>query len=610
MCGIVGYVGPKDAQSVLMVGLEKLEYRGYDSAGIATIHQGELGVRKRVGKLRQLSDRLANLPLSGTIGIGHTRWATHGEPSDLNAHPHTDGGEHLAIVHNGVIENYLQLRDELETGGHIFKSDTDSEVIAHLLADYLADGLPPTRALLATYNRLEGYFALAVISERFPETIYAIRQGPPMVIGLGKDENFLASDTNALLRFTKRVVFVEDGQVVKLTRGAVEIVDHEGEPVEFTERRIKLGEQDMDKGDYPHFMLKEIHEQPDIIENVCLSRLANHRDIAFSNLHLTRQQLNSVARVVIQAAGTSWHAGLVGKYLLEQFVRLHVEVDVSSEFRYRNPVLGGDTLVMAISQSGETADTLAGIREAKSKFIKVLSLVNVEGSTIDRESDAVVHLHAGPEIGVASTKAYTAELVALVLLAMLWGRLKYAIDDETVREVLTELERVPELIRRTLELDGQIRRLAKEFFQAKDFFFIGRGYNYPTALEGALKLKEISYIHATGYPAGELKHGPLALIEADTPVVALTTQGPTYQKTMSNVAEVRARGGRIICVATEGDDEVAKVADHVIHIPPVREELSPLVTVIPLQLLSYHIAVLRGCDVDRPRNLAKSVTVE
>jgi glutamine---fructose-6-phosphate transaminase (isomerizing) len=610
MCGIVGYIGPKDAQAVLMVGLEKLEYRGYDSAGIATLHRGELGVRKREGKLRRLADLLDNQPLSGRIGIGHTRWATHGEPSDANAHPHTDAEEHLAIVHNGVIENYLQLRDELETAGHVFRSDTDSEVLAHLISDYLDDGLPPERALLSTYSRLDGYFALAVISESFPETIYAIRQGPPLVIGLGEGENFLASDTNALLRFTKRVVFVEDGQVVALTADGARIIDREGRPVEYTERTISLGEQQLDKGDYPHFMLKEIYEQPDIIENVFLTRVSNHRDIAFQNLRLSPQQLNKVSRVVIQAAGTSWHAGLIGKYLLEQFVRLHVEVDVSSEFRYRNPVLGGDTLVMAISQSGETADTLAGIREAKSKFIKVLSLVNVEGSTIDRESDAVVHLHAGPEIGVASTKAYTAEVVALILLTTIWGRLKYVIDDEGVRRLLTELEAVPAKLRRILALDGQIRELAKQFYESPVFFFIGRGYNYPTALEGALKLKEISYIHATGYPAGELKHGPIALIESDTPVVALTTQGPTYQKTLSNVAEVRARGGRIICIATEGDEEITKVADHVIHIPACAEELSPLLTVVPLQLLSYHIAVLRGCDVDRPRNLAKSVTVE
>jgi glucosamine--fructose-6-phosphate aminotransferase (isomerizing) len=371
-------VGNKVAQSVLLVGLEKLEYRGYDSAGIATIHRGELGVRKKEGKLRQLTDLLASQPLGGTIGIGHTRWATHGEPSDINAHPHTDGDDRLAIVHNGVIENYLQLREELEKGGHVFKSETDSEVVAHLLADYLSDGLPPQRALLATFSRLEGYFALAVISEQFPDTVYAVRQGPPLVIGLGEGENFIASDTNALLRFTRRVVFVEDGQVVELTRDRVTVIDREAQPVELAVREIKLDDQDLDKGDFPHYMLKEIYEQPRLLGDIFVSRVANHRDIAFANLGLTPQELNSVSRVVIQAAGTSWHAGLVGKYLLEHYVRLHVEVDVSSEFRYRNPVLGGDTIVMAISQSGETADTLAGIREAKSKFIKVISLVNVD----------------------------------------------------------------------------------------------------------------------------------------------------------------------------------------------------------------------------------------
>ncbi len=610
MCGIVGYVGNKVAQSVLLVGLEKLEYRGYDSAGIATIHHGELGVRKKEGKLRQLTDLLASQPLGGTIGIGHTRWATHGEPSDINAHPHTDGDDRLAIVHNGVIENYLQLREELETGGHVFKSETDSEVVAHLLADYLSDGLPPQRALLATFSRLDGYFALAVISELFPDTVYAVRQGPPLVIGLGEGENFIASDTNALLRFTRRVVFVEDGQVVELTRDRVTVIDREAQPVELQVREIKLDDQDLDKGDFPHYMLKEIYEQPRLLGDIFVSRVANHRDIAFANLGLTPQELNSVSRVVIQAAGTSWHAGLVGKYLLEHYVRLHVEVDVSSEFRYRNPVLGGDTIVMAISQSGETADTLAGIREAKSKFIKVISLVNVEGSTIDRESDGVIHLMAGPEIGVASTKAFTAQLIALVLLAMHWGRLKYAIEDDAVRKVLRELEQIPAKMERILEQNDDLRKLAAEFADAKDFFFIGRGYNYPTALEGALKLKEISYIHATGYPAGELKHGPIALIESDTPVVAICNAGPTYLKTMSNVAEVRARGGRIIVLATEGDSDACRTADHVIYIPPVIDELSPLLTVVPLQLLAYHVAVLRGCDVDRPRNLAKSVTVE
>ncbi|HDR06702.1 MAG TPA: glutamine--fructose-6-phosphate transaminase (isomerizing) [Candidatus Coatesbacteria bacterium] len=610
MCGIVGYVGNKVAQSVLLVGLEKLEYRGYDSAGIATIHRGELGVRKKEGKLRQLAELLASAPLGGTIGIGHTRWATHGEPSDKNAHPHTDGDDRLAIVHNGVIENYLQLREELETAGHVFKSETDSEVVAHLLADYISDGLSPQRALLATFSRLDGYFALAVVSESFPDRIYAVRQGPPLVIGLGEGENFLASDTNALLRFTRRVVFVEDGQVVELGRDTVSVIDREGQPVGLAVREIKLDAQELDKGDYAHYMLKEIFEQPRLLGDIFLSRVTNHRDIAFANMGLSPQELNSVSRVVIQAAGTSWHAGLVGKYLLEHYVRLHVEVDVSSEFRYRNPVLGGDTIVMAISQSGETADTLAGIREAKSKFIKVISLVNVEGSTIDRESDGVIHLMAGPEIGVASTKAFTAQLIALVLLAMHWGRLKYAIDDDAVRKVLRELEQIPEKMERILAQNDSLRRLAGEFADAKDFFFIGRGYNYPTALEGALKLKEISYIHATGYPAGELKHGPIALIESDTPVVAVCNAGPTYQKTMSNVAEVRARGGRIIIVATEGDAEAEKLADHVIYIPPVIDELSPLLTVVPLQLLAYHVAVLRGCDVDRPRNLAKSVTVE
>jgi len=610
MCGIVGYVGNKDAQSVLMVGLEKMEYRGYDSAGIATIYEGELGIRKREGKLRQLAELLNKQPLSGNVGIGHTRWATHGEPSDVNAHPHTDGKGRLAIVHNGIIENYFQLREELTAAGHLFKSETDSEVLAHLFSDYLGDGLSPERAILATYARLDGNFVLAVVCEDFPETIYAIRQGPPLVVGLGEGENLLASDANALVRHTRRAVYVEDGQVVILTKDSVRIIDKDAQPVPLKEREIHVELEEMDKGDYDHFMLKEIYEQPRLLRDIFRNRVSNYSQITYKNLSLSQQEQNAISRVVIQAAGTSWHAGLIGKYLLEKYARLHTEVDVSSEFRYRNPVLGGDTIVMAISQSGETADTLAGIREAKSKFIKVLSLVNVEGSTIDRESDAVIHLNVGPEIGVASTKAYTGEVAALILLAMSWGRLKYAIDDKTVEGVLRELEIIPEKMETILAKNEEIKALAEKFADARDFFFMGRGFDYPTALEGALKLKEISYIHATGYPAGELKHGPIALIEDDTPIVAVVPQGPTYKKTMSNIAEVRARGGRIIAIATEGDSEIGSLADHVITIPPTMEELSPLLTVLPLQLLAYHVAVARGCDVDRPRNLAKSVTVE
>jgi glucosamine--fructose-6-phosphate aminotransferase (isomerizing) len=610
MCGIVGYVGDKDAQSVLMVGLEKMEYRGYDSAGIATISGGELGVRKREGKLRRLAELLTKQPLSGNIGIGHTRWATHGEPSDVNAHPHTDGKGRLAIVHNGIIENYFQLREELIAAGHFFKSETDSEVLAHLVSDYLADGFSPERAILATYTRLDGNFVMAIVSEDFPDTIYAIRQGPPLVIGLGDGENLFASDANALVRHTRRAVYVEDGQVVILKKDSVRIIGKNAQPVPLEERVIHVELEEMDKGDYPHFMLKEIYEQPRLLREIFRHRVSDYKTISYKNLSLPRQEQNAVSRVVIQAAGTSWHAGLVGKYLLEKYARLHTEVDVSSEFRYRNPVLGGDTIVMAISQSGETADTLAGIREAKSKFIKVLSLVNVEGSTIDRESDAVIHLNVGPEIGVASTKAFTGEVVALILLAMSWGKLKYVIDDEVVQSVLRELEIIPDKMEKILAKSEEIKALAEQFAEARDFFFIGRGFDYPTALEGALKLKEISYIHATGYPAGELKHGPIALIEDDTPIVAIVPQCPTYKKTMSNIAEVRARGGRIIAIATEGDTEIGSLADHVFTIPPTMEELSPLLTVLPLQLLAYHVAVARGCDVDRPRNLAKSVTVE
>jgi glucosamine--fructose-6-phosphate aminotransferase (isomerizing) len=608
MCGIVGYVGSKDIDSVLLVGLERLEYRGYDSAGVASILDGELLVRKRQGKLRVLDENLRLNPLGGTIGIGHTRWATHGDPNEQNAHPHTDCRSTIAVVHNGIIENYSEIRSRLQKEGHVFASETDTEVIPHLIEKNLDADLK--EAVVNALKEVDGAYAIAVIAESSPDTMVVAKHGSPLIIGLGDGENFIASDIPAILPHTKRVIFLKDGQVANITRDSVRVWTLEGEEIVPEVKKVEWEADLLDKGEYDYYMLKEIHEQPSILETVLKRRVSPSGEVTFENIGLSKQELANVGRVIIQACGTSWHAGLIGKLLLEEHVRLHTEADISSEFRYRNPVMGGDTLIIAISQSGETADTLESIRIAKSKFLKVLSLCNVMGSSIARESNGVIYLHAGPEIGVASTKAFTAQLMALSLLTIYLGGIKWTVGDLLRKEMLEELRTVPGKMRSILDRDPEIEALADKYSHIPSFMFLGRGYNYPVALEGALKLKEISYVHATGYPAGEFKHGPIALVDEDTPTVCVATQGSVYRKMISNICEVRARKGKIIAIATEGDEEISQLADDVIYVPPCCDRFYAMLTVLPLQLLAYHIAVKRGCDVDKPRNLAKSVTVE
>ncbi len=608
MCGIVGYVGSKHIDSVLLVGLERLEYRGYDSAGIASILDGELLIRKKQGKLRVLDDSLRLNPLGGIIGIGHTRWATHGDPSELNAHPHTDCKSTIAVVHNGIIENYAELRSQLQSEGHVFASETDTEVIPHLIEKHFKGDL--RQAVISALKELDGAYAIAVIAESCPDTMVVARHGSPLIIGLGRGENFIASDVPAILPHTKNVIYPKDGEVATITRNAIRVWTLQDKEVAPEVKRIEWEADLLDKGGYDYYMLKEIHEQPSILEAVLSRRVSPSGEIAFENIGLTKQEFSDLGRIIIQACGTSWHAGLIGKLLIEEHIRLHTEADISSEFRYRNPVAGGDTLIMAISQSGETADTLESIRKAKSKFLKVLSICNVMGSSIARESDGVVYIHAGPEIGVASTKAFTGQLTALALLTIYLGGIKWTIGDELREEMLEELRAIPEKMRAILARTDEIEALAGKYAQVQNFMFLGRGYNYPVALEGALKLKEISYIHATGYPAGEFKHGPIALVDEETPTACIATRGAVYRKMVSNICEVRARKGKVIAIATEGDTEITGCADDVLYVPPCCDRFSPMLTVIPLQLLAYYIAVRRGCDVDKPRNLAKSVTVE
>ncbi len=608
MCGIVGYVGHKFVDPVLVVDLERLEYRGYDSAGIATINAGELCVRKRVGRLRVLDEAVKQSPLGGTIGIGHTRWATHGEPTEDNAHPHLDCRDRIALVHNGIIENYAELKAALQKEGHVFRSATDTEVIVHLIEKFAGLGL--SRAVLRAVRDLRGSFAFVVMSVDEPDTLVAAKRGSPLLIGLGRGESFIASDQTALCQHTSDFIVMDDGQIATVRAGGVALFDFYGKEVAQDVQTSTLEAGAAELNGYEHFMLKEIHEEPDVIRRI----LARYTDadgrVRFDGLGLGAQALARVSRIVIQACGTSWHAGLIGKRLFENLAHVHTEADISSEFRYRNPILEGDTLVMAISQSGETADTLAGLRQAKSQFMKVLSVCNVPTSSIAKESDAVVDMCAGCEIGVASTKAYIAELTVLNLLALHLSRLRWTIDETSEQLVTGELHSLAGKIERILAGRDSVLEIAERFKDAQHFIFLGRGYDYPTALEGALKLKEISYLHATGYPAGEFKHGPIALVEQDLPVVCIATRGELYDKMISNIQEVRARRGRIIAVVTEGDDETRKLADHCIAVPEASDHLAPILSVVPLQLLAYHVALRRGCDVDKPRNLAKSVTVE
>ncbi len=607
MCGIVGYIGQRAAQDVIIDGLGKLEYRGYDSAGIAVLGDGAgITLERSEGKLGRLVDKLKVNALKGTMGIGHTRWATHGRPSEVNAHPHLEGG--VAVVHNGIIENYLALRSEMSRAGAVFKSETDTEIVAHLIDAEIKKGSSLQAALRAALKRVKGSYALAAISQNEPGTIVAAKKECPLVVGIGEGEAVVSSDVTAILDITRRAVFLEDGEIAVLTSKGLEVTDLDGKAVDKEERLIDWSPVMAEKGGYRHFMLKETHEQPRAVIDTFLGNLMEEAgDIFLDGLEL---DLKSFERIYLVACGTSWHAALVGKFLIEDFAGIPTEVDLGSEFRYRNPLVSEKTLVIAISQSGETADTLAAIKEAKSKGATVIAISNVVESSIPRLSDWTLYTHAGPEIGVASTKAFTTQLVSLYILALYLGRRKGTVDARRGVELVRELVELPGKMEAALASEQSIMEIAKEYFHFRDFLYLGRGINYPIALEGALKLKEISYIHAEGYPAGEMKHGPIALIDEDMPVVVIAPKDAHYPKVLSNMQEVKARGGRIIAVVNEGDSEVSLEADDVIVVPEVSTELSPIIMTLPLQLLAYHIAVLKGTEVDQPRNLAKSVTVE
>jgi glutamine---fructose-6-phosphate transaminase (isomerizing) len=620
MCGIVGYVGNKQVVPLILDGLRKLEYRGYDSAGIAVAdEEHHLELRRAEGKLRNLEETIRLHPLDGTYGIGHTRWATHGRPTEENAHPHRDQSGKVVVVHNGIIENYLPLKDRLSHNGSTFKTETDTEVIAHLIGHYKEkENLSLEHAVEKAVKELRGIFALAIISVDEPDTIVAVREGPPVVVGLGDGEFFVASDVPPILQHTRDVFFLGDREIAVITKDSVRVTDFDGETVEPTRQRITWDTIMAEKGGFKHFMLKEIFEQPRAVRDTVQGRVSlDTGKIYLDQMEITEEEFRTCKSIKIAACGTSWHAALAGKYMIEQLARIPVEVDYASEFRYRDPVLSEDDLMIVISQSGETADTIAAMREAKTLGCKVLAVCNVQGSMIHREADGSILTHAGPEIGVASTKAFTAQMVALYLFALYLGQLRGTIDEERAKTLVRDLAQLPLKIETVLNNDDALDDLSKEFFRVQDFLYLGRGINFPVALEGALKLKEISYIHAEGYPAGEMKHGPNALIDEKLPVVIVNTKEHgnesselRYEKTHSNIVEVKARDGIVIAVLTGGDSMSSKVADHVIEVPEASDLLSPILSVVPLQLLSYHIAVRRGCDVDQPRNLAKSVTVE
>jgi glucosamine--fructose-6-phosphate aminotransferase (isomerizing) len=608
MCGIVGYVGRREAEPILVEGLRRLEYRGYDSAGLATVTGRQLHLRKKAGRVADLAGHLSGRPAPGCLGVSHTRWATHGQATDRNAHPHVGGNNRVAVVHNGVIENYAALKRQLQDMGVVFHSDTDTEVIAQLIAHHLGGDL--VEAVRKVLPLLKGTYGLAVVSPHDPDVIVGARLGSPLVLGVGDREHFLASDPSALIGQTRRVVYLQDGQLCVLRRDEWHLYDPEQNRVPASVQQIDWDAADASKGGFEHYMLKEIHEQPEALENAMRGRLSDADASAhFGGLNLNTKQLRRAERLILTACGTSYHAALVGEYLIEEFARVPVEVEYASEFRYRNPPIDHNTIVLAISQSGETADTLAALRESKRKGHPTLAVCNVVGSTIAREADGGIYLHAGPEIGVASTKAFTSQVFTLAMLALRLGRLRHLSSLQGTR-MLEELRALPEAIRRALACEDAVCRIAERYAGAAGFLYLGRQQLFPVALEGALKLKEVSYVRAEGYPAGEMKHGPIALIDPQTPSVFLLPRGPVYDKTMSNLEEVRARGGPVIAVASVGDEEVAERADEVVYLPPVPEYLQPLLAVVPLQLLAYHIARLRGCDVDKPRNLAKSVTVE
>ena len=608
MCGIVGYVGNREAEPLLLEGLHRLEYRGYDSAGLATLTGPRLHLRKRAGRVADLARHLRGQPAPGCTGISHTRWATHGPATDENAHPHLSSDGRVAVVHNGVIENYAALKRQLQGEGVVFQSETDTEVIAQLIARHLHGDL--VEAVCEVLPLLKGTYGLAVISPWHPNVVVGARLGSPLVLGIGDGECFLASDPAALVGQTEKVVYLQDHQLCVLAADEWHVQDQDRTRVEMSVEQIDWDPVEADKALFEHYMLKEIYEQPEALENAMRGRFTEaDASSHFGGLNLDTQQLRRAERLILTACGTSYHAAMVGEYLIEEFARIPVEVEYASEFRYRNPPMDRNTIVIAITQSGETADTLAALRESKRKGHSTLAICNVVGSTIAREADGGVYLHAGPEIGVASTKAFTSQVTVLTMLALYLGRMRHLSSIQGAR-MIEELRAVPDWMRRTLGCHDHVRQIAERYFRVNNFLYLGRQYLYPVALEGALKLKEISYIHAEGYPAAEMKHGPIALVDADTPSVFLIPRGAVFDKVMSNLEEIKARGGPVIAIACEGDEEVAARADDVIYVPDVPEYLQPLIAVIPLQLLAYHIAVLRGCDVDKPRNLAKSVTVE
>ena len=610
MCGIVGYVGSKGATTLLIEGLKRLEYRGYDSAGIAMSNGHGLETRRAKGKISVLENLVNHNPIHGSTGIAHTRWATHGAPNECNAHPHTDCTNTIAVVHNGIIENFSALRKMLEMQGHKFKSETDTEVLAHLIEAATGNGDPLEDAVIDALNLVQGTYGIAVISSHDPDKIVAARQGSPLLIGLGDGENYVASDVAAILQHTRQVVYLDDGEMAVLTKDHYEVLDLNARRVQKGVSRIDWSLDEIEKGGFDHFMLKEICEQPQTIQNTMRGRLVVDEGFSkLGGLNLTKEELQSIDQVVITACGTSWHSGLIGELYIEENARIRCEVEYASEFRYRNPIVTDKTLCVVVSQSGETADTLAAMREAKRRGAKTLGLVNVVGSTIAREDDGGIYLHAGPEIGVASTKAFTSQVIALALLTLKLARLRN-MSVVKGKEIATAMLALPDQIQTILDSAKEIEEIAERFKNATNFLYLGRGYNFPVALEGALKLKEISYIHAEGYPAAEMKHGPIALIDSEMPVVFVAPHDAVFAKVVSNIQEVKARGGKIICITSQDEPELEGLIDYEIRVPQTIDMLYPILTVIPLQLLAYYIAVKRGLNVDQPRNLAKSVTVE
>ncbi len=610
MCGIIGYIGNRDATPILIDGLKRLEYRGYDSAGIAVLDDGSISLQKEPGKLIELEKCLTRAPISGNLGIAHTRWATHGLPNKVNAHPHTDHSGRLALIHNGIIENYQAIKTRLQSSGYEFVTDTDTEALVNLISEFYDNGNSLEDAVRSALSQVEGTFGIVVISKDDPDKLIAARKGSPLVVGLGAGEFVVASDVSAIINHTKDVTYLDDNEIAVISRHGVKIKTIDNLEVDKKVEKISFDLDKIEKGGHEHFMLKEIMEQPQTIENAMRGRLlSDEGTVHLGGIEHESESLVYAPKILFSACGTSWHAALIGEYMLEELARTPVEVEYASEFRYRDPVIERGSVMFVISQSGETADTLAALREGKRKGAKALGICNVVGSTIARESDAGVYLHAGPEIGVASTKAFTSQVTVLSLISLLLARMRNMGASKGV-EIVNEMKALPGKVQKILDHNDTIKEIAEAYCECQNFLYLGRGYNFPVALEGALKLKEISYIHAEGYPAAEMKHGPIALIDENMPVVFIATKDSTYDKITSNIEEVKARSGRIIAIATEGDEAIKSRADHVIYVPPTLDFLTPILSIVPLQLLAYHIAVMRGCDVDQPRNLAKSVTVE